>query len=604
MARNDNTSRRSSAIPILALVAGVLMVGAWERITSWQIAKRKPQNTDRYFAAQFEGPLDEYPKAGQSPLRGDQIPLHVQQAFIAIEDQRFPDRKLGLDFRAIARASIRNLHHLELREGASTIQQQLARMVWLDMNEWVVWRKLAEANLAIAMPLKQTKKSILADYLNRVPFCCEIFGINGAAKFFFNKSASSLSVAEGALLAAMVHAPSLHNIRQATARKRTYERAILVLIKMWEQRYLDKQQLLETLRLLPRTQVSRDIPLRGQYDLFMEYAQREVKPAADWWPSAEKQIVVTTLHGSLQREVEKITKSHLDTPEFRRLGIEAGVVVMKPTGEIVAAIGNLHPETNEENWVTQVKRPIASTAKYFTYLAAYESGYTKFNLISGEPLSINGRPIRNSSNAYPAKLTFSQALALSVNTAAVRLTMTQGVKPVIGLAKELGVTIPSRGRSAYRARDIALGVPNISLLQLTGAFAAVANGGHRVTPSATTSFPPDVMGKGVLGPKILKTQSVQAMLYSLRLVVEIGTAQNAKIPGRNVYAKTGTTDDYRDALIVGFIREIAGKHYRPGLVVGIRLGRADYGPMPGISGGNIPAKLLAEILKKGVEYGF
>ena len=521
-------------------------------------------------------------------LRLRDLPPHVPAAFIAIEDRRFYQH-FGLDLVGLARAIYANYTAGRLVQGGSTITQQLAKNLFLTPAR-SLRRKIQEAILALWLERRFTKDELLEIYLNRVYLGAGAYGIDAAARQYFGVSARRLTVSQAAILAGLPKAPSRINPRvNPTA---AVARATEVLEAMAETGALPVVQALrEAERLAIPPAPSRDA------GWFADWVQDELRASSDPRLARDDLLLRTTLDSRLQAAVEARLDALLAGPGARA-GVAQGAVVAldAQTGAVRAMAGGRDYRTSPFNRATQARRQPGSAFKPFIYLAALEAGARPDDTVADGPLSLGGWSPGNGQYRPRGEITLEEALAQSVNTAAVRVMQRAGgPRAAIAVAERMGL-----GGPFPRDGTVALGTGEVSLLELTAAYAAFANGGLRVTPHGLRETLPPPGAPAAARPvalaipatrRVVEADHAAAMRSMLEAVVARGTGRAA---GPGIAGKTGTTQDNRDAWFVGFTPPMPGAP--AGLVIGIWLGNDDATPMDNVAGGGLPARLFRQIL--------
>jgi penicillin-binding protein 1A len=511
------------------------------------------------------------------PLR--ELPDDVPKAFIAIEDRRFYSHH-GVDPWGILRAVIADVLHRGAAQGGSTITQQLAKNLFLT-QERTVSRKLQEVALAFWLEHKFTKAQILELYLNRVYFGSGAYGVEAAAQRYFGKSARQLTLAEAALLAGLVQSPSRlapsHNPDGAERRAR------LVIADMAEQKLIG------------------DDAAR----LALAHPARAIKPAgagsdnyvADWVMDAvddlvgrfDQDIVVeTSIDPLLQGAAEHALVDAL-AQRGEKLGVgEGALVAMTPDGVVRALIGGKSYAESQFNRAIAAKRQPGSAFKPFVYLTALEHGLTPDTVREDAPIAVKGWKPENYEHEYFGPVTLTQALANSLNTVSVRLTLEFGPAAVMRTAYRLGINSKLEANAS-----IALGTSEVSPIELVSAYAPFANGGLAVSPHvvervrATDGKTLYARSTQTLG-RIVDARTVAMMNAMLHETLVSGTARRAELPGWPAAGKTGTSQDFRDAWFIG---------YTSHLVAGIWLGNDDNSPTRKATGGGLPVDIWSRFMK-------
>jgi penicillin-binding protein 1A len=508
------------------------------------------------------------------PVDLDKLPDYVPKAFIAIEDRRFYYHP-GFDPLGISRAMVKNVSCWCVAAGGSTITQQLARNLFLTLDQ-TPRRKAQELILAVWLEMKFSKKQILALYLNRVYFGAGAYGIEAAAQRYFNKPASRLTLGEAALLAGMMKGPSRYSPVSAT--ERAARRATIVLDEMVRTRAITKDERAEAFRNPVRVS-SVLANQRAQY--FTDWVDAQVRSLVG--EPTEDLIVETTLDLPIQAAAESAVRAGVSGA--RGQGVQqAALVAIDGEGRIRAYVGGADYSESQFDRATSARRQAGSAFKPFVYLAAMEAGRTPAVVVTDEPVSINGWQPRNYSGKYLGPITLQTALAQSVNTVAARLADEVGTGNVAAVARRLGIT-----SKIQLDPSMALGAVEVSPLEMAQAYAAFSNGGflakgygiQRIrTANGRVLYDRNLEKrprKSVIG-----SPSLQYMNQMMREVVISGTGKRARAPNYDIAGKTGTTSDYRDAWFVG---------YTGGFVTAVWTGKDDNKPMKGVTGGGAPATI-------------
>ena len=502
-----------------------------------------------------------------------ELPDLLVKAVLSIEDRRFFSH-WGIDPWGIARATLTNWSAGAVVEGGSTITQQLVKMQLVG-NDRSLDRKLREAFTALWLGLRLSKDEILTRYLNSVYLGAGAYGMPAAARIYFDKSLSELTLSESAMLAGLIQAPSRYDpIRNLDA---AHRRAALVLDAMVETGAIDSN-LAAAGKAKPATiKVSPDVVPAGSW--FADWIAKSELPkiAGDVKRTVR---VRTTLEPEVQRAAERIVNEALSRPREARGATEAALIAMRPNGSVIAMVGGRNYDESQFNRAADAQRQPGSTFKLFVYFAALRNGYSPESIVDASPIAIGRWRPENYGGQQHGRMSLSQAFAQSVNTAAARLAMTVGLKEVVAAARELGLDA-----SLKEVPSMALGSNEVTLLDLTGAFASVSTGRAKLEPWGITAFASDAGGMRSLGaPAVPQGELPQneQLTRLLRDVVEHGTGRAAVLNGASVAGKTGTSQDHRDAWFVGFTDD---------LVVGVWIGNDDRSPMKGMTGGSLPAQI-------------
>jgi penicillin-binding protein 1A len=499
----------------------------------------------------------------EAPVKVADLPPHVVQAFIAIEDRRFYSH-WGIDPRGIARAAWTGYG------GGSTITQQLAKFTFLT-PEQSLSRKAREALIAFWLESWLTKDEILERYLSNAYFGDNQYGLRAASLHYFYRQPEKLRPEQAAMLAGLLQAPS--RFAPTKHYDKAKARMELVIKSMVEEGYLTAAQA----KALPDPRIdvrTRDDNLpTGTY--FADWALPLAREGMD--ASYSQQVLTTTLDSRLQALASRIVaRAPLG-------GAQVALVAMRRNGEVVAMVGGRDYAKSPFNRVTQARRQPGSTFKTFVYLTALEEGWDPEDTIPNTPIEQGSYRPRNAREAYSDQITLENAFAQSSNVAAVRLLQAVGSDKVIRTARQLGITAPM----AEGDPSLALGTSAMTLMELTAAYAGLAANEFPVEPHA--------FARGEQGWwEWLTTRSDsfgggthEDMEKMLRAAINRGTGRNAVLPIAN-FGKTGTTQDYRDALFVGYAGD---------LVVGVWVGNDDNSPLGGVTGGSLPARIWRDFMR-------
>jgi len=509
----------------------------------------------------------------------EELPPYVPKAFIGIEDRRFYSHH-GVDPWGISRAFIADVLRRGASQGGSTITQQLAKNLFLT-QERTVTRKMQEVVLALWLEHKFTKAEILELYLNRVYFGSGAYGVEAASQRYFGKSARRLTLPEAAMLAGLVQSPSRlapsHNPDGAE------RRAAVVLADMAQQKMIGDDAL----------------------KLALAHPARAVRPAgagsvnyvADWVMDAvddlvgsfDQDIVVeTSIEPALQSAAEQALVDTL-TQKGDKLNVGQGALVaMTPDGVVRALVGGRNYGESQFNRAIDAKRQPGSAFKPFVYLTALEHGLTPDTVRQDAPINVKGWKPENYEHDYMGPVTLTQALANSLNTVSVRLTLEVGPDAVVRTAYRLGIDSKLEPNAS-----IALGTSEVSPLELVSAYATFANGGLAISPHVVervrTADGKTLYDRSAqpLG-RIVDARYVAMMNAMMHETLVSGTARRAELPGWQAAGKTGTTEDFRDAWFIG---------YTSHLVTGVWLGNDDNSPTRKAVGGGLPVEIWSRFMK-------
>ncbi|WP_327501095.1 PBP1A family penicillin-binding protein [Arenibaculum sp.] len=510
------------------------------------------------------------------------LPEHLVNAVIATEDRRFYSH-FGVDPIGLARAVYTNWRRGALVQGGSTITQQLAKNLFLT-PERTLRRKVQEALLAFWLERTYTKNQILTAYLNRVYLGAGTYGVEAAARTYFGKSAMEVDLREAAILAGLLKAPS--RFSPASNPAKAAERANVVLGAMTQAGFLSAAEV-EALRSQPP--LPRRKPGEDAWRYFADWVAEQV-PALIGVDHPDV-VVRTTLDIGLQRAAERRTDALLAGPGREVKAGSAAVLTMAPDGAIRVMIGGGDYGESQFNRATQALRQPGSSFKPLVFLAAVEAGLTGGSRIDDGPLRIGTWQPKNFEPGHSGLIPLSDALAFSINTSAVRVLDHAGIERTQGVARRLGIASP-----VGNDLSVALGTSEVTLLELTGAYAAFANGGRAVIPYGVTEIL-DRNGRVLysragaeLKPAVSRTHLAELNRMMIG-AVEYGTGKAARLD-RMAAGKTGTTQDHRDAWFVGFTADY---------VTGVWLGNDDNAPMARVTGGGLPARLWHDVMASAHE---
>jgi len=515
-------------------------------------------------------------------LKLEDLPAYLPAAFIAMEDRQFYEHT-GIDLRAIFRAVAANYEAGEPVQGGSTITQQLVKMLYLT-PERTIARKFREAGGAWALEEHLSKDEILELYLNRIYLGSGAYGVDGAAQVYFGKSAREITLAEAAMLAALTRAPSTFTPHRDLGAAQ--QRSKIVLDIMLETEKVSAEEVAEALAA-PAEIVDRSEILERAY--YFDATAEEVKKLL---PHASGDLIVhTSFDLRMQQAARTALNEVLEEQGSAMKASQAALVSMSPDGAVHAIVGGRNYVDSPFNRATQARRQPGSSFKPFVYLTAFEHGLRPSDVHGGGPVNIRGYRPRNYGGRNWGYLTLEDALRHSVNTVAVRIAREVGVQRVAQTAKRLGINTP-----LHTYPSLPLGTAEVSPHEITGAFAAFANGGLKAEPHSVQKI---LNPKGEIlyerGSPVPERVTVQetaetmnAMLYR---VVEEGTGRRARIAKHEIAGKTGTSSDWRDAWFIG---------YTSHLVTGVWVGNDDFTPMRRVIGGSLPAQIWSDYMREAL----
>jgi penicillin-binding protein 1A len=507
----------------------------------------------------------------EAPVDAGRLNPVTPAAFVAIEDRRFY-RHWGIDPRGIARAVLADLRRGGVRQGGSTITQQLAKTNFLS-GDRTIKRKAQEVIIAFWLEAWLTKQEILSRYLSSVYFGDGVYGLRAAAHHYFHRDPENLNLAQSAMLAGMVQAPSRLAPTQHLAAAQ--KRSLLVLQAMADTGAISAARASSTVLARPVSQEAR-LPA-GTY-----FADWVAPSAVGAFESDFGQVKVRT---TLDRDLQRIAARAVGRAEIG--DAQAALVAMRPDGRVVAMVGGKNYGDSPFNRVTQARRQPGSAFKLFVYLAALRAGWTPDSMIDDRPITIDGWTPLNSDRIYRGPITLREAFARSSNAASVRLSQEVGRANVIRAARDLGITTDLPDKPS-----LALGTAGVSLLELTSAYAAVASGRY---PIVARGLPDEQPAEGLKAlfrsdGTLDRRRDWAPMLDLLYAAANNGTGRRAAL-AVPTFGKTGTTQENRDALFVGF----AGN-----LVVGVWVGRDDNKSLGRISGGTVPAEIWRSFMNSAL----
>ncbi|HEY9699796.1 MAG TPA: penicillin-binding protein 1A [Trichocoleus sp.] len=500
-----------------------------------------------------------------------EIPVDLKEAFLASEDRDFYTHH-GLDYQAIIRASLANLTAGQVVEGASTITQQLARIVFLD-QERSLGRKLREAMLAQKMEDELKKDQILERYLNLVYLGSGAYGVADAAWVYFSKPVNKLTLSEIAMIAGMAPAPSVYSplVNPDLARKRRDT----VLQRMVDAGFITASERDAALTDPIKAKPSSPKYLNSAAPYFTSYVQQQLPKLV---PQEELEAggltVETTLNPKWQKYAQETVNYAIDNYGPGEAFEQSALVSIDPrNGEIKVLVGGNDFSKSQFNRATQAQRQPGSTFKTFVYATAIAAGFSPYTTYIDAKYVIDGYQPHNYGKTYRGPVTVRDALISSINIVAVKTLVDVGFDPVIEMAKRMG--IKSNLLPAY---SLALGSSEVNLLELTSGYGALANKGNHIEPHAVTRVF-NRFGKLIYQAKYKPERAIDAdsaaiTTWMLRGVVNSGTGGNAALPDRAVAGKTGTSEKRRDLWFVGYI---------PQLVTGVWMGNDDSSPTWGAS---------------------
>ena len=525
-------------------------------------------------------------------FRLEELPQHLPDAFLAIEDQRFYDHA-GVDRKAILRAMFENAKAGDKVQGGSTLTQQLVKNMVLS-PEQSYKRKFQEAYLSYEMEQTLSKKEILELYLNRIYLGNSAYGIEAASQRYFGKSATDVTIAEAAILAALPKAPSRYDPSENADAAQA--RAKLVLQNMMSLGMIGVEQMseAEVNPAIITAEPDEDIDER-----IMGYAFDMIAEQAKGFVGGRAQdlIITSTIDPKLQAQAHKSITDVIKKYETTRKVSEGALVSLDTeTGAIRAMVGGRDYTVSKFNRATQAQRQPGSAFKPFVYASAFENGFSPGTVRIDQPINIAGWQPENYTKTYRGPINIREALKLSINTVAAQVGAEVGPSKVVELANRFG--IKSKLGAHY---SIALGASEATLLDVTSSYMVFANEGLKRSPYAITKIT-DTSGNILFETPTRQAERVYAVPYArqmtsmLRDVVDSGTGHGARLGKRQAAGKTGTSQDFRDAWFVGFTRDYT---------TGVWLGNDDNSPMRKVTGGLLPVDAWVTYMRaaeKGKKY--
>ena len=522
-----------------------------------------------------------------------EVPETLIKALIATEDKNFYKHN-GYDLFGLARSMVANIIAGRVVQGASTITQQLSRILFLS-NEKTFTRKIKELQVAAQIEKTISKDKILEMYLNNVYLGSGAYGVKGAAKIYFNKNLDELTLPEMALIAGLPQAPSIYSPYNSL--KLAEKRRNQVLLRMYKMNYINKKTFEAAKKEPIKLSTMPIMYATNKAPYFCDYVMKEMQKLG----FSEDVIIngglkiVTTLDYKTQIAANEAILKNLNAWGMKRDINQGAVFSFSPIdGRILAYVGGKDYTKSQYDRVTQSQRPSGSAFKPFIYTAAIEKGTSPNTMIEDMPVRIGDWTPRNYGNKYRGNIPVYTALMVSSNVCAARLMNEIGIRPVIQLARVMGISTP-----IPYDYTIALGSNSVKLFEMTRAFGAFANGGYKVEPYAierVESSRGTVLyeAKKARTSKVLNINTAATMTAIMKTVITSGTGRAANI-GKPAAGKTGTTDDSKDAYFIGFT---------PDVVTGVWVGNDDNSQMGGITGGTIPALIWKDVMLVATEpYG-
>ena len=520
------------------------------------------------------------------PVLLEDVPPELPHAILSTEDRRFYDH-FGIDPIGIARAMWVNIKAGGIRQGGSTLTQQAAKNLFLTPKR-TIKRKLQEVVLSLWLEAKFTKDEILTIYLNRVYFGQGTYGVDAAARFYFKVPATKLTAYQSAVLAGMLKGPNKYN--PMLNPKLSKQRTAVVLSNMVAAGYLSQA----------------DRKRIGPPKTWWSYKRQSSQPMAhyfvDWvldqagdYVTLDKDVnIIVTIDHRMQRAAERLVKKLMAKggAAAQRDVSQVALVALGPDGAVKAMIGGANYKTSKFNRAVQAKRQPGSAFKPVVFLAGFDAGLAPDSRMTDEPITIDGWSPKNFKQEFLGAMTLTDAMARSINTVAVKVSERAGRENVEAMARQLGITA-----ELTTEPSMALGVSELSVLEMTAAYGPFATGGYGIWPYGISEIQ-DARGQPIYvrrggGPgRVIPGGYAGAMNTMLSSVIrsENGTGKGARLK-RPAAGKTGTSQGYRDAWFVG---------YTPDLITGVWMGNDNGAPMKRVTGGGLPARLWRDFMTQAL----
>ena len=510
-------------------------------------------------------------------VRSEELPQYLVDAIVFTEDKRFYNH-FGFDIISFTRAMITNIFAGRYAQGGSTITQQVAKNLFLT-NKKTINRKVQELLLAFWLESKLSKEQILSLYLNRVYFGHGAYGIEAASQKYFQKTSRDVNILESAILAGMLKAPSKYN--PIRSKDDALKRANVVLGIMHENLLLSDKDL-ERVKNMPLGKGKEAKVKNGAY--FADWALNEIKNNVG---EQETDVyAITTLDQDLQEKASLILREEIEKAKDFNV-TNGAVIIMDYHGAIKAMVGGIDYFDSQFNRTTQALRQPGSAFKLFIYLTAIQKGFAPDDIILDKPIKIGDWQPQNHDGRNYGDVTLRTAFAQSLNLATVRLAKDMGINNVINTAKKAGITTVLENDLS-----LSLGSSSVKMIDMARAYASIANGGFSVWPySIKEVYSNEGFQLYQRNPsekiRIFNEKEVDYMRKLLREVLKTGTGRYAHY-GKEVFGKTGTSQDNRDAWFIGFDEE---------KICAVWVGNDDNSPMQGIYGSGLPARIWKKIMQ-------
>lgn len=545
----------------------------------------KPNIVTKFYANDGENVIKTFTAFTFKKVDLEDIPQNLTNAIIATEDKNFY-RHHGYDIFGLIRSTFANIVAGHVVQGASTLTQQLARILFLS-NEKTYTRKLKELIVAVRIEKTIPKSQILQMYLNNVYLGSGAYGVEGASQIYFNKHLKDLTLAECALLAGLPQAPSIYspfNDKELAIKRRNQ-----VLKRMYKMHFITKEQydsaIDEKLHLNPLPQIY----TLNKAPYFCDYVMKELESLGfdEVEISQGGYRVITTLNYDAQQKANEAIIQKMNAWGLSGDNKQAAVFSFSPIdGRILVYAGGKDYSKSQYDRITQAVRPPGSSFKPIVYATAVEKGLNPNDLLDDVPFRTGDWAPKNYHNKYRGKIPAYKALMVSSNVCAARMIQWTGIRAVIQMARVLGLTTPLE-----YDYTIALGSNGVKLFEMTRAYGAFANGGYKVEPYAierieTSRGQVIYQASKTKITKVMDINTAATMTAMLKTVLKSGTGIAASI-GKPAAGKTGTTDDYKDAWFIG---------YTPDVVTGVWVGNDDNTKNNNTTGGTVPALIWKDVM--------
>lgn len=510
----------------------------------------------------------------------DELPPHVPRAFIAAEDKRFYEHD-GADTQAMARAAVSNVVSGRTVSGASTITQQLVKNLVLS-PEQTLKRKVQEVRLARELEEKLSKNEILELYLNRVYFGSGFYGLGAASRFYFDKDPQDLTLAEASLLATLPKAPSrlaLDDNMEGAKQRQAY-----VLSEMLQSGFVTPESV--QIALASDVKIAPEPEQDPQFGFILDAATERANELMPELP--DDMVIRLTIDAELQTAVSEALEARMDAEAEEAKAGQTAAVLMNRRGQVVALYGGRDYTENQFNRATQARRQPGSAFKPFVYAAALDMGISPYDVRIDQPVTIDDWSPKNFTRVHMGPVTVNEAMRDSLNTIAAVLAQETTEESIISLARKFGIS-----SEMQPFPSIALGSQEVTLWELTRAYGPFMTGGRRVDPylieAIETTRGDVIYQRAEYEPaSVYDRENAELMTAMMADVMRSGTGTAAQVDGWPMAGKTGTSQSSRDAWFVGYSSELLG---------GIWTGNDDDTPMEGVTGGGLPAKLWADMMR-------